>query len=340
METVRKSNIELLRIILMIFVLLHHFLVWGAFPCMIDSSLPLSLEAIPAIYLNGFLFMAVNCFILISGYFGIKFDFRKLLSFYLICAFYAFLSQIVGIVAFNNEYSIKRLVFNSVCCISQTQLWYVKGYFALLCLTPILNPARETLTRKQYLMALILMALLSFYFGYWKQSQIFDLNGYSIYQFVFLYFVGGYIKKYVNLDVVKKYRIVWLLSYVVFSLLWGFLSISDRKGAGLVHWFPFSYNNPILVFSATSFFLFFLSFTFKSKLVNYMASGAVAVYLATENEFVRTGLYSFVTEISSSSIMMLSAIAIVLALVIMLFDRFRALVTKPILGLYDKYIGK
>lgn len=339
MRTERNSNIELLRIILMIFILFHHFLVWGAFPCMLDSSKPLYPEAVSAIYINGFLYMAVNCFILVSGYFGIKFSFKKLLSFYLICVFYAFVCQIVGIISFDNEYTIKSIIYNSVFCISKTWLWYVKCYFALLCLTPILNPARETLTKKRYTIAILLMAFVSFYFGFWRKSLFFDLDGYSVYQFIFLYFVGGYVKKYFSGDFIKKYRIGWLFFYVIFSFLWGFLSVLNRTGYDLKHWYPFNYNNPILVFSAVSFLLLSLSVEFKNRFVNFLASGAFAVYLATENDYIRNGLYSYVTNVSFSNIGILFSIAVVLAIVIMCFDKIRDFITMPILSLYDRYIG-
>ena len=60
----RDSNIELLRLVCMLFILLHHFIVHGS-----------EFVTAPSVWLtimNSFLVIAVDCFVLISGYFGIK----------------------------------------------------------------------------------------------------------------------------------------------------------------------------------------------------------------------------------------------------------------------------
>ena len=82
----RQSNIESLRIVLMFFIVLHHFIVHAAEPDLLYSTTIDPSIAVGAI-LNGFLYMAVNCFILISGYFGIKFKLKGVVNLYLILFF-------------------------------------------------------------------------------------------------------------------------------------------------------------------------------------------------------------------------------------------------------------
>ncbi len=67
----RKSNIELLRIILIVYILGFHFISYGVF----NPNHPIGYESkliLPSIVLESIFVIAVNCFVLISGYFGIK----------------------------------------------------------------------------------------------------------------------------------------------------------------------------------------------------------------------------------------------------------------------------
>ena len=85
----RDSNIELLRLVCMLFILLHHFIVHGS-----------EFVTAPSVWLtimNSFLVIAVDCFVLISGYFGIKAKWKGFIHLYVLCAFYSvFISDIYG----------------------------------------------------------------------------------------------------------------------------------------------------------------------------------------------------------------------------------------------------
>ena len=88
-KTRRSSNIELLRIVLMSMIVLWHFIVHGiglAHPEAYESSE--QNLAIPAI-VGTLLCYHVNCFIFISGYFGIKLSREKFLSLIIQLCFYS-----------------------------------------------------------------------------------------------------------------------------------------------------------------------------------------------------------------------------------------------------------
>ena len=79
--TVRQSNIELLRIVAMMLVLIVHadFLALGAPDALALKALPV--ESGLRVWLQGFALVCVDVFVMISGYFGIRPSVRGVLNF-------------------------------------------------------------------------------------------------------------------------------------------------------------------------------------------------------------------------------------------------------------------
>lgn len=80
----RASNIELLRILCALFVIMHHLLIHGLH--IYDTTLDFGSYPWGYSLINQMCYVGVNVFILISGFFTIKFSWKKLLRLYLICA--------------------------------------------------------------------------------------------------------------------------------------------------------------------------------------------------------------------------------------------------------------
>ena len=83
----RESNGELLRLICMQFILLHHFIIYGLPVDIRTLAMPVSAESMVGVIVTGFVYIAVNCFILLSGFYGIKFKWSGLLNLYLFIVF-------------------------------------------------------------------------------------------------------------------------------------------------------------------------------------------------------------------------------------------------------------
>lgn len=105
----RDANIELLRSVLMVMIILFHLIVHG---CKV-KGLHLSLYQ-PTnhdffyLFALSFLCVAVNCFIFISGYYGINFKIKTLISFWAQGAFYALGIYLCSVFAFNStSFNIK-----------------------------------------------------------------------------------------------------------------------------------------------------------------------------------------------------------------------------------------
>lgn len=112
MKKTRNSNIELLRLVLMAFVVLLHFnndTMGGAFVLVKD----LHLENTILRLLEAFCNCAVNCFMIVSGYFlytNNKIKFGKVFDILAIVIFYNYLNLFCEIIFLNHPFSIRRII--------------------------------------------------------------------------------------------------------------------------------------------------------------------------------------------------------------------------------------
>ena len=152
--------------------------------------------------------------------------------------------------------------------------------------------------------------------------------------------IGAYIGKYVTADTLYQRRWMWFLIYLASGLLWGVFTMwqaySDRLPLPAPHWITWSYNNPILLICACCFFMFMMSFRFKSQVVNWLASSALAVYILQEG-VIRYDYIGMLADRYSPAAMIgiWIACSVVFFVSALLFDKLRVLLFRPFWKLYD-----
>lgn len=90
--------------------------------------------------------IGVNCFVLISGYFGIKFSVKGLLNFWLWCIFYSVLLYLL-ISPFTGKFSMSGLLL-SFLAISHTDLWFVPCLFWTVHIKSLIECRDKVVIRK------------------------------------------------------------------------------------------------------------------------------------------------------------------------------------------------
>lgn len=352
MQIKRNSSIELLRILCMFFIVFHHFMIHCAFPNYetdavngFDGALGV------ALMFNGFFCVAVNCFVLITGYYGLKFKLRGFLKLYLACAFYSLIGYFVHLYVDNA--SIGRSVLNySLFALTNSKWWFINCYVVLLFSAPLLNAAINAMSKELYLKVLILLTIVNVYFGFVGGSYCYNQYGYNVQQFVFMYVISGYLRRFVGVDKVKLNRPKCLLVFVFCSIAIGLMAIIETfvtRG----EFKAFYNNNPFIVVSAVSLFCYMLSFSFYNKTINRLAFGALAVYLFQDQYYIGyEWLYPMVSQwllrwnqscnFSSNFVLVACEFGILMCfsmffvMVLLLFDQFRILVMKPVWFVYDR----
>jgi len=276
----RQSNIECLRLVAMLFVLVLHtnYLSIGS-PKFGEVS---TIEFLGRNFMEAFTFIAVNVFILISGYFSIQPKAKSIYSFLFMCFFYSVGIRIFYSLGYAYIGKTPQLDFWSSFLFLSNSVWFVVDYLMLMLFAPILNKYVEHSSKKELVTIILLMILFSSYFGLIRKSLVEYVSGFSFVTFILIYLIGRYVRLYVTIQQsAKNYYwgyVIGLLLAVGGSCVTSYLN----KGATTFY----SYTNPIFIFTATCAFLLCARIQFTSKKVNYISKSTFALLLIHSNPAV------------------------------------------------------
>ena len=270
MTRTRNSEIELLRIIAMMFVLIVH-----ADGASLGLPQPHDLSSLNSrdcwkLSTESISIVGVNCFTLISGYFGIRLSWNRIGAYLFQCLFYAVGIATIAFFVWPSQMNLHDWWLQWLV-LSHTDLWYVPAYFALMLIAPVLNEGTRHLSRRDFGISIGLFVLFNLWAG-WLWSGKFNPTGYTVVQLIMVYLIGQYIS--VSGFKLKSFRsrITNALVYIAMTGLTFLSSVYLPDKA-------FAYNSPFVLGASVSLFLMFSSFSFKSKIVNSLAGSAFAVYL-------------------------------------------------------------
>ena len=348
MKAIRNSNIELLRIVSMLMVVVLHFNNNGANTGIVNMPEVLTERLTWGFLVESLCLVAVNCFVLISGYFSIKLKVRSLLKFYLQCFIIGLFSYLfyIGLSGgFSTWQSAEglftmKILIERLLAFTHNGWWFVVSYVGLMLLSPLLNSAVDNMTRKRFLHSLILFSIVILYLGWYQKVEVTNY-GNSLISFIWIYLLGRYIGKHVQIESIRKYRWLWLAGYLISALaLFGMIML--RYHFSIEMHYPLDYNNPFVVVAAMMLLFFFLSFSFRSKVINGIASSVFAAYLIQEScYFGHEWLYPQMREMFTYvpdgwRILALLGISIVFMLLCVLVDKILGILSQWILTIHDR----
>lgn len=300
----RNSNIELLRIIAMLMIVFHHFIVHGVlsnaqtWPNLSGANIiPISdykANMVAQIIAGGGK-IGVDLFVIITSYFLVNstLDYRKQKFKITRLAhpvwFYSIVMLIIAIL-FDLNIGIKSFL-QSILPIIFVNYWFITDYIILYVLTPYLNKVINSISQKQHLILLIfLMFITSFCPTFLPSSMSGAANNLML--FFSLYITGTYIRKY-PFEKEKKIGIILTiigsilltLSFVVLNLL-SYLFNSKLLYANSAY-FAHDYSFIIYII-AIGLFLWGKNWKLKpNKVINTIAATTLGVYLLHDNQFMR-----------------------------------------------------
>lgn len=264
----RESNIELLRIISILMVVLIH-MDGAALGLPNGSPDNLNLRAAWQLSVQSALCIGVNCFTLISGYFGIKLRWQSIFSFLFQCVFYAVIIASAACLMKPEKFGIVFWL-ESWLVLTHTDLWYVPAYFMLMILSPIINGGMKSLTRRQNMVMVSAFVIFNVWAG-WLRGGKFNPTGYTSIQLIMVYMIGQLVALYnrPQARISMACGVFYMITTALIFISTLFIS-NDRA---------FAYNSPLVLLSSVSFFYIFLGFKLQSRTINYIAKSAFAVYL-------------------------------------------------------------
>lgn len=195
--------------------------------------------------------------------------------------------------------------------INLNEYWFFKNYLLLYCLVPFINKEILSMNKKTFQKMIIVMFIVFSIVPAVIGGEFFFNNGFSLYQFIFLYILGAYLRKYpIDKSYIFKimsknmYKIVLftiffvclISNYVLYSypdsISWinsGFKTISNY-----IRWTSLNYSCPFVIIQSIAYFLYFGTLDFKSKFINKIASLTFGIYLIHDNNFMRRNIYIYI----------------------------------------------
>lgn len=293
----RNSNIELLRLVLMVFVVLLHFnndTMGGAF--VLVNNLPVENAILHVV--EAFSICAVNCFMIVSGYFlftNTKIRFGKIVDVLLIVIFYRFFDYFGRLFFLHESFSFHHLI---ACFLPAN--YFAIFYVVCYLFSPFIAKLFRDCSEKT---AHFLMGTLLFVFiiiptfldiaidlnifkdpGYLSPiSSLGNASGYTIVQFFTMLCLGMWIRK----TEFNPKTWILLLVYCVSSIcIW----ILENRAFALNYDFIFN------VLAAVSLFLLFNKITIQNNIINFAAKSCFAIFCIHTGQFANTIWKNFLIQ--------------------------------------------
>jgi len=289
-EKSRDSGFELMRIISIIMIVALHLLGHGGILDYVGNS-NYAFWTIEA-----FVSVAVNCYVLLSGYFLItsNFKLKKLFWLYFQVVFYTLAIYIIFVCINLAPFDYKKLI-QVLLPISSRRYWFISCYIGLYLLVPFLNKLILNLNKKQTQILILLLFL--FFCRFNVLLPIFSTlntdNGYGLVWFVCLYCFSSYIRLHYNRKI-NKY--IYLLLYIIICMLTSLLH--TKLGIENLYY----YSSVTIFLSSVFLFLFFRELDLKNPVVNKaiytLAPLSLGVYLISDNRYIRSVLYTDIINVN------------------------------------------
>ena len=295
----RQANYELLRIIAMLMVVTLHYL--NHTGMLLAPGIEAGAGRVAGMLVESFCIVAVNVYVLISGYFLVEAGFSVKRIAVLVCQilFYAMLIPLImmgtGIFGGGKAEGIYRLI-QYVLPLQTEHYWFATSYVLLYLFTPLLNTAVKSMSKRQ--LQITLGGLLLLFCGIKSVvpvSFVTDRFGYDFGWFLCVYLVAAYIRLY-GLKFFRTAKRAWEIyagcALLIFAIGCGAYIVNRATGAlGYYMSVPYHYNYVLCLIGAIALFCAFSYIKIPegkvSELVRRLSPFTFGVYLFHEHIDIR-----------------------------------------------------
>lgn len=296
----RQANFELLRIVAMFMIISLHYLVKGG----VALSAPFAAKENPvgvlAWLIEAFCIVAVNCYVLISGYFGVESVWKpgKVVSLLCQVLFYSLLVPCIFLL-FGAESARGLGFYGWLGCalpVETEHYWFATSYLLMYLFAPLLSAGIRQMEKRQLQ---IITAFLLLFFSLGKTvfpvPLVTDRFGYDFGWFLCLFVTAGYIRMYGIAWLEKQSHAVsaYLLSVLC---IWMFALCSNTLGGEMEAFayyadMLYTYNHLLCLAGAVALFYLFKNLQIRegrfAGAVRKLAPYTFGVYLLHEHNLVR-----------------------------------------------------
>ena len=291
----RESNFELLRILLMLTIIAHHYVVNSGITT--NFSQNISKNMIFLQLWGMWEKMAINIFVLITGYFMCKSSWKliKVVKLVAEVIFYDFIVFIV--LSFLHVQTINfKEIFNLFFGILQgVNNGFTASFIAFYMLIPFINKLIKNINKNQHLVLNCLLLFIYTICGTFFKASSFTFIGW----YITLYLLSSYIRLYPN-KYTKSLKIGVISSVICILLSYISVILIDQFNYKSAYYFVIDSNKIFSLLTALSIFILFKNLNIKySKVINLIASSTFGVLLIHANsDAMRTFLWKDILDVS------------------------------------------
>ena len=205
----RNYNLELLRIIAMFMIVVLHYCCHGYQMTKVGTA-GYNTPILWLIYT--FCYCAVNIYVLISGYFLCKSEFKwkKVFKIYIEVLFYSIIIFSILTISGTIEITKSSQIITAFLPIISKAYWFVTIYLSMYVISPFLNKLIDALDQKEYIKMLLTLGILIMICNNAIPGTFFldKTYGFGIIWFTYLYLVAAYIRIYDIPPIKKRFLIL------------------------------------------------------------------------------------------------------------------------------------
>lgn len=279
---------ELLRIISIFMIVLYHCAFHSQFQ--FEADLTETKMTVTSLYLLGQL--GVNLFMLISGYFMIKTEFKwkKVITLIVEVQFYwwitLFLADLMGVAPFPTG----KELFLSFFPIITNRWWFITAYLVIYVLSPFLNLTVRAMDNQTYrkllTILLTLYCVIPTFFGFFYNSTETLLYYNRLIWLGILYLLGGYLSRVKTPEIKSA---IWMVVGSVLIMVGTIPIINSNSeffnmlGTQQIAYFMTPNNIPMIILSVAVFTIFAHIKMANSPIINTVASTTLGIYLFSDS---------------------------------------------------------
>lgn len=332
-NSTRNPNFEILRIIAIIMILILHYLN-GDLGGALSNTIAGTNNFYAIRFIEGFSIVAVNCFVLITGYYMIDKTAIKLykpINLVLIAIFYSLVLYLISIYLNINTFTLEGL--KTIMMVMYNPKWFMVAYIGLFILIPYLNKIVVGMDEYQYRKLIIVLIVLLSIVPTFFNKVCYNDGGYGVLSFIMIYFIGGYLKLHYKAE---RSKIYYFAVYILCTTAATILMISNIIDSTDGWWTYWNYNDILIVVGSIGLFLFFEKMNIKSnRIINYLATFTFPIYLIHTDLSVRVLIYKTIFKCDkywNNPLLFVNMAKTIIGLYIgcILIESIRRIIMKPI----------
>lgn len=295
MSCQRNSNLELLRIIAMLFIVSYHYGRHGVYTFEVDVF-TFNRFFVSILEIGGQL--GVSLFVLISAYFLSQKSFKSIRIIKIIMEtwYYALLGFLFFVLILR-EFSFFEMIKSLLPMIFE-RYWFMTSFVLMLIFSPFLNHFIKGLSKQVFKSLLVVML---FIFGFVRTVFMVEMNYSNLIWFVFLYLVAAYIHQYqadftYQASYYLKQFVFYYVVLVVIIIIFDCLGVYSDFFSWYASYFV-KITSFILFFASVNLFIYFIKKApFSNQSINAISKHSFAVYLIHDNDLFRNYLWRHILQ--------------------------------------------